>query len=496
MGSGSAGTVPRWATESVLEDSIITDDGSTVTVGGVLDVSDNDIDNVADIAVATISADDGSQFSISNDWTNTGNTVADLGEVTTADINGGTIDGTNIGFDAAADANFSNLTADTIAGTGFIATRLIFADTGGILADDGDMVFDGDTLTLKQFTTAANGEQTINAIRDEDNMGSDEATALATQQSIKAYVDTTVDGANFATQSLDNLSNVAINASLIPDNDDTYDLGSTDAEWRALWVDQSANIDSLYADTADIDGGTIDSVNIGFDIAGDANFSNLTADTIADSSLSDTQVVYAGAAGDLSGNANFTYDEDNEKLTLARTDNGRALEINIDNTTLSGVWVESDDITTGRVMTVKANSADMEGTGYALYAIQDHVDASGHALVAQQEGDGNAVRAIVVSNAPGGANAVFVNQGSNSDSTITQTAGGALHVDNTGNIYGGLTVFSGQTSPQDQPLTTIKSTGTTFDQALLAIDPAVGGNAPHLYLKPINGPTPETPADG
>lgn len=65
------------------------------------DAGDGNITNVGDIAVDTISADDGSSFSISNDWTNTGNTIADLGAVTTADINGGTIDGAVIGGAAA-----------------------------------------------------------------------------------------------------------------------------------------------------------------------------------------------------------------------------------------------------------------------------------------------------------------------------------------------------------------------------------------------------------
>jgi len=48
-----------------------------------------------------------------------------------------------------------------------------------------------------------------------------------------------------------------------PKTDDTYDLGKTGAEWRNLWVDGTANIDALVADTADINGGTIDAVTIG-----------------------------------------------------------------------------------------------------------------------------------------------------------------------------------------------------------------------------------------
>jgi hypothetical protein len=42
----------------------------------------------------------------------------------------------------------------------------------------------------------------------------------------------------------------------------TYDLGSSTKEWRNLYIDGTANIDSLVADTADINGGTIDGATI------------------------------------------------------------------------------------------------------------------------------------------------------------------------------------------------------------------------------------------
>lgn len=72
---------------------------------------DYDITNVGDIALDTISADDGSSFSISNDWTNAGNTIADLGIVTTIDIDGGTIDGAIIGGASPAAGTFTDLAA-------------------------------------------------------------------------------------------------------------------------------------------------------------------------------------------------------------------------------------------------------------------------------------------------------------------------------------------------------------------------------------------------
>ncbi len=50
---------------------------------------------------------------------------------------------------------------------------------------------------------------------------------------------------------------------LIPNTDDDIDLGSSSKEFKDLYIDGTANIDSLVADTADINGGTIDGVIIG-----------------------------------------------------------------------------------------------------------------------------------------------------------------------------------------------------------------------------------------
>src|SRR5210317_1843356 len=53
-----------------------------------------------------------------------------------------------------------------------------------------------------------------------------------------------------------------VDSNIIPDDDDNYDLGSSSQEWRNLYIDGTANIDSLIADTADINGGTIDGATI------------------------------------------------------------------------------------------------------------------------------------------------------------------------------------------------------------------------------------------
>ena len=57
--------------------------------------------------------------------------------------------------------------------------------------------------------------------------------------------------------------NADVASDLIPSADGTHDLGATGAEWQDLFIDGTANIDSLVADTADINGGSVDGVTIG-----------------------------------------------------------------------------------------------------------------------------------------------------------------------------------------------------------------------------------------
>ena len=66
-----------------------------------------------------------------------------------------------------------------------------------------------------------------------------------------------------------------INSDFDPATDNTYDLGRTGHEWRNLYIDGTANIDSLIADTADINAGTIDNTTIGASTASSAKFTTI-----------------------------------------------------------------------------------------------------------------------------------------------------------------------------------------------------------------------------
>ena len=103
----------------------------------------------------------------------------------TADINGGTVDGATIGANSASTGAFTSVTT-----TGNV-------DVGGNLTVTGTTTFNGGTLTLGDSAS-----------------------------------DNVVFGAD-------------VDSSIIPDDDDSYDLGSSSQQWRNIFIDGTAEIDTL-----------------------------------------------------------------------------------------------------------------------------------------------------------------------------------------------------------------------------------------------------------
>jgi hypothetical protein len=101
-----------------------------------------------------------------------------------------------------------------------------------------------------------------------------------------------------------------VNSSIIPNTDDTFDLGSSGQEWRNLYLDGTANIDALVADTVDINGGTIDGVTLGTNSA--------ITQAVIDSIDINGKVITM--TGDTNDTAIFTAGT-NGTLTIVTTDN-------------------------------------------------------------------------------------------------------------------------------------------------------------------------------
>jgi hypothetical protein len=110
-------------------------------------------------------------------------------------------------------------------------------------------------------TVTSTGSLTLGGTLD---LSSPPAIGGSTPNSITASTLTVNDNTTFGTSNTDTVNFVArINSDFDPATDNAYDLGRTGHEWRDLYIDGTANIDSLVADTADINAGTIDNTVIG-----------------------------------------------------------------------------------------------------------------------------------------------------------------------------------------------------------------------------------------
>jgi hypothetical protein len=95
------------------------------------------------------------------------------------------------------------------------------------------------------------------------------------------FVDTSANQINFYVESsAASVGQISIqDGAIVPFTDNDIDLGSSSFEFKDLYIDGTANIDSLVADTADINGGNIDGTIIGATTPAAATFTNLTVST-------------------------------------------------------------------------------------------------------------------------------------------------------------------------------------------------------------------------
>ena len=109
-------------------------------------------------------------------------------DLTTISTDNHIFSGGSIIFEGATDDSFET----TLAVTDPTADRTITLPnaTGTLMTIDGTQTMTNKTLTSPTLTSPVfNTALSGTAVKDEDNMASDSSTALATQQSIKAYID-------------------------------------------------------------------------------------------------------------------------------------------------------------------------------------------------------------------------------------------------------------------------------------------------------------------
>ena len=95
------------------------------------------------------------------------------------------------------------------------------------------------------------------------------------------FVDSSANQINFYVESsAASVGQISVqDGAIVPFIDNDIDLGSSSFEFKDLYIDGTANIDSLVADTADINAGTIDNTIIGATTPAAATFTNLTVST-------------------------------------------------------------------------------------------------------------------------------------------------------------------------------------------------------------------------
>lgn len=229
-----------------------------------------------------------------------------------------------------------------------------------------------------------------------------------------------------------------ISTSLIPSVDDSFDLGIATNQWKNLWIDGTANIDSLNANLVNLDDGSIDNIDIGagtpataafttLDVTTSADFagatiSNLGTVTTADingGSIDGVTIGTNSAVTDLrvdnikvDGNA-ITSTNTNGNIDLTPNGSGEVniSKVDINSGTIDGTTIGATSHTTGKFTT-------LQSTGQATLAT---VDINGGAI------DGTAIGGSVTS--------------TGAFTTVSASGGftGALTGNVTGNVTGNLT---------------------------------------------------------
>jgi hypothetical protein len=230
------------------------EDGTTagnITIDSYANVRANVITG-ADVETGTISAADGTQSAtIAN---STGVMTIASAVLTTADINGGSLDGVTIGAASAAAGTFTNLTANgtiDIDSTGNMDGIIIGANTP---AAGTFTSLSGTSLSVGDGNITNVGDINLDSISSDDGAGFDlllddnQANALEIKEGANAYV-------NFAT------------------TDGSELITFSKATTIATGV-------TFTTDTADINGGAIDGTTIGANTAAAGTFTTATATSV------------------------------------------------------------------------------------------------------------------------------------------------------------------------------------------------------------------------
>jgi hypothetical protein len=396
------------------------------------------------------------------EWTTNG-----AGTVTSVDVSGGTTGLTTSGGPVTSSGTI------TLAGTLAVAN----GGTGITSLGSGVATFLG---TPSSANLAA-------AVTDETGTGAlvfassptlvTPALGAATATSLTVNDNTTLGSSNSDTVNF----NARVASDINPSTDNTYDLGVTGHEWRNLNIDGTANIDSLVADTADIDGGTIDATAIGGSTAAAGAFTTLGSSSTT--TLNGTTIP-----------ASKTLVVTTDKLSaLAATTSAELAGVISDETgTGALVFANSPTLVTPALGT-PASGVVTNLTGTASININGTVGATTPSTVAATtlSASGASTFPNSAPSAIGGLG--FRNRLINGDMRIDQRNEGAAVTVNSNTRFYSVDRFAGFGVPTDGVFTLQRSTTATgeFVNSLLATvttaDASIGANDNYLIQQMVEG---------
>ena len=203
--------------------------------GAIVPVTDNDIDlGTSSLEFKDLYLD--------------GTATVDALVADTADINGGSVDGATIGAASASTGSFT-----TLAASGAVTLSSTLSVEGNTTL--GNAATDTVTVTADVASDLIPSADSTHSLGDSSNYWANAyIDAITTTGNVSVGGNLTVTGTttfNGGTLTLGDAAsdNVVfgadVNSSIIPNTDDTYDLGSATQQWQDLYIDGTAYVDSI-----------------------------------------------------------------------------------------------------------------------------------------------------------------------------------------------------------------------------------------------------------